>query len=343
MKKLTLFLVSVGLMALLGLTACAPAPSLPPNAVLSVKVDSAPVLDGQPEALWNKATAITIQVSGGANYGSTQVTLKSIYTSDNVYFLAEWADPTESLYRMPWEKQSDGSWNKLTTSDTHQENTNYEDKFAFIWNINDSISGFNEQGCMVTCHAGETPANSGFGSKYTANPGEIGDIWHWKGVRTNPVGQSDDQYLDSSRYDPEKAPGAGRHSDPKDGGGYKNNQTEDGTLPAFGLIDNKPAPPYWILDSEKVTFDDAAYQSGDVVPGIVISPITGDRGDISAKGIYKDGKWIVEFGRRLNTGSEYDVQYANLSKSYFFSVATFDNAQVNHAWSNGVYELRFAR
>ncbi len=36
MKKLTLFLVSVGLVALLGLTACAPAPSLPPNAVLSV-------------------------------------------------------------------------------------------------------------------------------------------------------------------------------------------------------------------------------------------------------------------------------------------------------------------
>ncbi len=320
----------------------APAPSLPDNVVLSIKASSAPVLDGQAESLWDSARSITVPVAGGANSGSTEVTLKSVYAGDSVYFLAQWADPTESLYRTPWEKQADGSWKKLATSDTHQENTNYEDKFAFIWNINDSIAGFNEQGCAVSCHAGEQPANSGFGSKYTTNPEEMGDIWHWKGVRTNPVGQSDDQYLDSARYDPEKASGAGRHSDPNDGGGYKNNQTEDGKLPAFGLIDNKPAPPYWILDSEKVIFADAAYQSGDVIPGIVIAPLTGDRGDISAKGIYKDGKWTVEFGRKLDTGSQYDVQYTDLSKSYFFGVATFDNAQVNHAWSNGAYELRFA-
>ncbi|MFC1874063.1 ethylbenzene dehydrogenase-related protein [Chloroflexota bacterium] len=345
-----LFLVPMLLVSVILLAGCAqsqptsaPKPTLQPNAVLSAKTDSAPVLDGQPEALWDKASSITIPIAGGANSGSHEATLKSVYSGDSVYFLVQWTDPTESLYRMPWQKQADGSWKHLTTSATHQENTNYEDKLAFIWNIDNSISGFNEQGCMVTCHVGETPANSGFGSKYTANPGEIGDIWHWKAVRTNPVGQSDDQYVDSMRYDKEKASGAGRHADPKDGGGYKNNLTEDKTLPAFGIKDNKPAPTYWILDSEKESFSDASYKAGDEVPGIVVSPITGDRGDISAKGVYKDGKWTVELGRKLSTGSQYDVQYADLTKSYFFGVAVFDNAQVDHSWSNGAYELRFAK
>jgi hypothetical protein len=46
---------------------------------------------------------------------------------------------------------------------------------------------------MVTCHAGE--ANKAYGNKYTQSEGEIGDIWHWKSVRSNPEGYIDDQYL----------------------------------------------------------------------------------------------------------------------------------------------------
>jgi len=106
-------------------------------------------------------------------------------------------------------------------------------------------------------------------------------------------------------------------------------------------MDNKPAPPYWILDNEKVDFSDANYQAGDEVSGIIVSTITGDRGNISAKGIYKDGTWTVELGRKLNTDSQYDVQYTDLTETYFFGIAVFENAQVDHAWSGGVYELWF--
>ncbi len=319
------------------------ASSAPSNVIFSVKTDRPPILDGQPEASWDKASPVTLTVSDGANAGNHEVTLRSIYTGDSVYFLAQWTDPTESLRRMPWQEQADGSWKKLTTSTTHQENKFYEDKFAMIWNINNSIAGFNQEGCMITCHAGEKPANSGFGSKYTANAGEIGDIWHWKSVRTNPVGQVDDQYVDSMRFDKKKAPGAGRHSDPKTGGGYNNNETKDKKLPAFGLEGNEPAPPYWILDSEKVAFAGGSYKGGDEVPGIVVSPLKGDRGDISGKGTYKDGKWVLEWGRKLNTGSKYDVQFNDLTKGYFFGVAVFDNAQVDHSWSEDAYELRFSK
>ena len=83
----------------------------------SVKVAAAPVIDGTPEAIWNQATAMTVNVAGGANTGAHTVTLKSVYTDDSVYFLATWNDPTESLRRVPWQKQANGSWKQLKTPD----------------------------------------------------------------------------------------------------------------------------------------------------------------------------------------------------------------------------------
>jgi hypothetical protein len=46
-------------------------------------------------------------------------------------------------------------------------------------------------------------------------------------------------------------------------------------------------------------------------PGIVKSEIVGDRGQISAGWNYADGKWTLEFGRKLVTGSETDVQFSD--------------------------------
>ncbi|MEK6716029.1 MAG: ethylbenzene dehydrogenase-related protein, partial [candidate division NC10 bacterium] len=167
------------------------------------------------------------------------------------------------------------------------------------------------------------------------------DMWHWKGVRTGPVGQIDDQWADHTRYDKDKSPEAGRKSDPKTGGGYVDNQTADKKGPQFALKGNKPAPPYWIVDSEKESFDDSKYKAGDEVPGIIISPFTGDRGDLAAKYTYKDGVRTVEISRKLVTGSEFDVQFNDLKKEYTFGVAVFDNAQVRHAFSTGVFKLKF--
>lgn len=309
--------------------------------LVAVKVPHAPRLDGTAESLWNGATPITIKVAGGANQGAHDVTLRAVYTGDSVYFMARWNDRTHSLRRFPWVKQPDGTWKQLSTSTEHDENTYYEDKFAMIWDIN--VSGFQQAGCFVTCHAGEKPAGSSYGNKYTRNPGELGDIWHWKSVRTNPVSQIDDQYLDSARYDAEKASGAGRHSDPKEAGGYTNNTSKDGKLPAFAPQGFKPAPPYWIVDSQKTAFDDSKYKAGAEVPGILVAPFKGDRGDIPGRGAYKDGMWTLEWGRKLVTGSKFDVQYSDLTKAYHFGVAVFDNAQVRHAFQSGVARLVFKR
>ncbi len=316
------------------------------NNLVAAKVSVPPVIDGSIDPVWLTAQPLVLRVENGdhLNAGATTMEIRALHTTDSVYFLTRWVDPTESNRRAPWQKQADGSWKKLSTSTTHQENVYYEDKMAWIWSFIEpgkAITGFDKVGCTATCHAGESPANSGYGSKYTPKEGEMGDLWHWKGVRTNPVGQSDDQYVDSARYDATKAVEAGRHSDPKTGGGYTDNQTADKKLPAFGLASNKPAPPYWIQDSEKVAFDDSKYKASDEIPGIVVAPFTGDRANIAAKGVWKDGAWTVEWSRKLTTGSAFDVQFSDITKAYYFGVAVFDNTQVNHAWSPGAYKLTF--
>ncbi len=308
--------------------------------LIAVKTSTPPTVDGVADSVWGQAREVAIPVSGGANLpgGQTTVRMKTLYTTDTVYFLMTWADATESVRRAPFQKQADGTWKKLADPNDKggDNNVYYEDKLAIIWNM--SIKGFDQIGCFATCHAGEP--GKPFGNKYTASPSEIGDIWHWKGVRTGPVGQIDDQYVDSTRYDPQTAPEAGRKSDPRTGGGYADNPAEAGK-PKWALAGNRPAPPYWIIDTEKTALDDTKYKAGDEVPGIVIAPFTGDRGDISARAAYRDGTWTLEVARKLVTGSQFDVQFSNLSRAYYFGVAVFDNAQVRHAFQSGAAKMTF--
>ncbi len=328
-------LVATGLVA-----GPAVAPAEVQNVLTARKVATAPTLDGAMDALWKDAKPLVVKVSGGKNLpgGATEVTLRSVYSGDTIYFLVQYRDPTQSARRSPWVKQADGSWKKLADPNDKGGDNNlyYEDKLAVLWNI--SSPAFEQRGCFSGCHAGE---GKPFGNKYTQNEGERLDMWHWKGVRTGPVGQVDDQYVDNTRYDKEKAPEAGRKSDPKTGGGYTDNQTEDRKGPKFALKGNRPAPPYWIVDAEKEPLDDSKYKAGDEVPGIIISPITGDRGDVAAAEVWKDGVRTIEIARKLVTGSEFDVQFNDPKKPYAFGVAVFDNAQVRHAFSSGVLRLAF--
>jgi hypothetical protein len=242
-----------------------------------------------------------------------------------------WEDPTESFIRSPWEKQADGSWIKLRDPDDKGGDNNlyYEDKLSIIWTIGDSIPRFKGMGCYTACHDGQNPDQKPYGNKYTDEG--MGDMWHWKSVRN--LGQIDDQYLDSTQYSAD-TPGAGRKSDPRDGGGYADNQTEDKSMPMWMAPagSSKDGSPGFILDSEKVEFDDSLFAAGDRVPSIVIAQFTGDRGDISAGWKWAGGVWTMELSRALVTGSEYDVQFSDLNQPYYFGVAVFENAQVRHGY-----------
>jgi hypothetical protein len=328
-------------------TPAAPKPA-DANTLLALKVATAPKLDAlADDAAWKTAPEMKIAAAGGQNFkgGATSATMKAVYVNDTVYFLLQYDDPTLSVQRSPFVKQADGSWKKLVDPDDKGGDNNkyYEDKFAIIWSINNSIKGFDTAGCFATCHAGE--AGKPYGNKYTAAVGELGDIWHMKWVRTGAIGQIDDQYLDDTRYDKDKSPEAGRKSDAKAGGGYADVVLKDGK-PEFMNKDAKPANAggtYWIKDADKVAFDDSKFKAGDEVASILIAPHTGDRGDISAFGVWKDGKWTYAFSRKLVTGSKTDVQFDKLDGTYLFGIAFFDNAQVRHAFNTGALKLQFAK
>jgi hypothetical protein len=307
------------------------------NLLVSKKVAAGPTLDGTMKDVWQGAAPLTVKTLGGKNLpgGSTEVTIRSVHTDDMVYFLVQYKDPTDSVQREPWQKQPDGSWKQLKDPDDKGGDNNkyYEDKLAILWNI--SSPAFEQKGCLSACHTGE---GKPYGNKYTASAGERLDMWHWKGVRMGSVGQVDDQYVDNTKYDKEKAPEAGRKSDPNTGGGYKNNVSDDKKGPKFALPGNKPAPPYWIVDAEKEPFEDSKYKAGDEVPGIVVGPFTGDRGDIAAKATWKDGVRTIEMARKRATNSEFDVQFTD-KKEHAFGIAVFDNAQVRHAYTPCVLKM----
>ena len=338
----------------------APAFEAPAGALVAFPVDVAPTLDGvADDEAWANADELTIPVAGGFNNFGTDAKLKAVYGGDTVYFVLSYADPTESWFRSPWQKQEDGTWKQIKDPNDKggDNNTVYEDKFAFIWSINNSIKNFETVGCFGACHAGENADVKPYGNKYTSTEGELGDIWHWKSVRND--GQIDDQYLDWTRFDAEKAKEAGRKSDQKESGGYADNfatmpdpadatkTVPDKSLPGFTSpsIDLTTGAPGYILDSEKVALDQAALDAlavGSYLPGIVKSPIVGDRGDISAAWKWEDGRWTIEFSRQLTTGSETDVQFSDLSGTYYFGLAVFENAQVRHAFQTGSTPFVFA-
>lgn len=341
-KKFALTLVALGAFAL-GAGAYAA------DTLIAAKVAQPPQLGaGAADAAWSQATPLSVGLSGGMNFvqGGTKATLKAVYSGDMVYLLVQYDDPTQSVRRSPFVKGSDGKWTKLSDPDDKGGDNNkyYEDKLALIWNIGNSIKGFNEMGCMVVCHAGET--GKPFGNKYTASEGELGDIWHLKTIRTGYIGQADDQYLDHTRFDKDKAPEAGRKSDAKTGGGYDDIKLVDGK-PEFmnknGIPANAKGGTYYLRQEDKVPFDDSKFKAGDEVASIIVAPFTGDRGDIAASIAWKDGKWTMVMARKLVTGSKTDVQFDNLGAEYAFGIAAFDNAQVRHAFNFGAIKLKFQK
>ena len=204
-------------------------PALAQKALVSVKTDQAPTIDGTVDAAWEKAPAYKIALDetpykpeGFKGLTKTNVTMKSMYDKDSIYLLLQWADPTRSIERNPWVKQPDGKWKQLKAADsTGHDNTYYEDKLGILWNIN--AAGFDKKGCDVACHKARGGKIAGIedkspGRKYL-EPGETVDMWHWKAVRTGPVGQVDDQYIDDTK-DPTKNADWGRKGDAKTGGGY---------------------------------------------------------------------------------------------------------------------------
>ena len=77
--------------------------TVPPNTLVVAKAAAAPTLDGNAtDAVWASAKPLTVKLSGGMNFGGkgeTTATLKAVTSGDMIYFLLQYADPTNSIRR----------------------------------------------------------------------------------------------------------------------------------------------------------------------------------------------------------------------------------------------------
>ena len=214
------------------------------SVLTSYHTSTAPTIDGQIDAIWNSATALqvtaTVPDPGNGTFEgyigkSYNVTLQSMYDANNIYILAQWNDPDQSLSNGPvsfnpttklWAKQSSGyAWDVNGVQTTIPFN---EDKFGFQWNINNSIAAFAEQSCYATCHLNPAtdsinnhvsppvlvsiPARSG-GNHFTNAANEKADLWHIHLMQDQVGlvgGYADDDYID---YAGGQLNANGRHSD----------------------------------------------------------------------------------------------------------------------------------
>ncbi|MDO9073041.1 MAG: ethylbenzene dehydrogenase-related protein [Rubrivivax sp.] len=334
--------------SLLALSACSSVQEpVRPNTLVAVKASAAPNLAaGAADPVWAQARGLSVPLSGGTNFvkGETTATLKAAYYGDTVYFLVQYADPTNSQRRGPYQKQADGSWKKLVdpANKGGDDNIYYEDKWAMLWPIG-TVANFDKKGCAVACHIGE---GKPYGNKYTRTPGEVMDMWHMKGARGATWGYVDDQYADATRYDPKTSPNAGRKSDAGNPGGDYTAIKLEGGKPAFMHKNGLPGNVsgfYYVKDGDQVPFDDSRFKAGDEVASYIANQLKGDRADIRVNASWKAGMHTSVVARKLVTGSKTDVQFNSLGGKYLFGFAAFDNAQVQHAMGDDTLTLIFAK
>jgi hypothetical protein len=354
--------------------------------LVALKFTTPPVIDGIAEAAWadNPILQFSTQVpevTGDVFRGYTgniipSVKMKAAYDDANIYLLVQWADPTQSLKRNPWYfDPATKKWAQELGTFTFTANSAgvasvtrqpfYEDKISFLWNVNNSIAGWNSGTCYKSCHTG-LPTADGSSRHFTNFPSELIDMWHWKSVRggINASNQIHDQYQNNAYPN-------GRKSDPGVDVYQNNTQTltVTGSSPAVQVSVPKYVIPTktnygWIMNSEVtagtakqitavdangvLTLNDGStidpnvgtdYQrvGADVgakaIPGLTLNDgYTGSAGDISCKAVFTAGVgWTMEIKRALKTSDTvYDIDFSSLADQYF-GFAVFENAQIAHS------------
>ena len=97
----------------------------------------------------------------------------------------------------------------------------------------------------------------------------------------------------------------------------------------------------FIMSGEETEIDVTRLAENAIVPGYVLSPFQGSRGDIASNGAWVDGKWVVVLTRALDTGNDDDVVFTP-PKKYPFGVAVVDEGGgLDHTVSPEVLTLEW--
>ena len=294
--------------------------------LISQKVKSAPADVGSSQ--WSKAKQAKIVLTGAGTVEGKIIEqkVKSVHTKDDIFFLFEWPDKDKSMNKKKW-KYTGGKWVKQKGD---------EDRLGVVWEIN-RIDKFATKGCAVLCHNESKNEKEWYYAVSSSK--EKADLWHWKAVRSNPVGYTEDGYVTTN---PSKKPEEGRKRD-AGSGKAKGNSTKDKSAPAYMQDSAKsPSIPGSLLVAQAVEIKSSStFKEGDEIPGYMLNTAwTGSFADTKTKGVWKDGKWTVIISRKLKTGNDDDVQY-NTRKKYPFAIAVFDNAHEHNSYNSEPLKLQF--
>lgn len=350
--SLLLLFLSLGLVHLAGSGGTSPSPrrSSYPDLVVSSTPD-APKVDGEMEGVWDRATSLRVKAFPIKKFGNRrimEVELRALYTAEEFFLLARWADPTESLEFKPW--VFDGTaW--------HEEREIADDAFAVNWNISSRL--FPLIGCRALCHLSSYPESDGLAphDMWTEKAGMLVDHWEWRATETAPLGWVKDgriSHVDFEQFVKER-PGQkpiGRSPDGLDRSPdiFEFNldpTTDDRPMyaPNSTTGANLHAPYIRVTGPEAlIPLEGLTFKAGDRLAGILLPPeVPAEmRGHVEGVGRHANGVWTLELKRRLRTDDPHDVQFdPEGNAESFFGVAVFD-ASVYHNYSD-VIRLVFRR
>ncbi len=307
----------------------------------AISVPIGPFMDGQVDGIWETVPALAVRMgetsdvtdpssindcTGCHNYDSdVQVTLQAVYTTDRLFILAMWNDPTASFTR-------GGAWEFVSNAWSRSENSEQsEDRIGFYFPIGD-VTGdpWDTEGCMAKCHT-YWPTDT---DPHVSTHGIVddawletgrADLWHTKAARCAPVSSAFGSGLTIDPITHEVVGGFLSligYADDKHAGQWEPDATngEDGGQcagdPDTGVSDADAAlywPAYMALDA--------------IVPERILREPDGSRADIEFGGTWDNGIWTVELARDLVTGNDDDVQFDDISLEYLFNIATFENSR----------------
>jgi hypothetical protein len=128
------------------------------------------------------------------------------------------------------------------------------------------------------------------------------DIWFWKAHWTDPMGFADDKM---HIYSPLRSSNAKLVSS-RSGLRFYLSRPGDNGRSAYKTV----------IQAEKTTDRISLFEA---------RKPKGSRADVRAKGVWKDGRWTIEFSRKLVTGHTDDVAF-DRRRAYLFGVAKFEIA-----------------
>lgn len=198
-----------------------------PNELLVAKFATAPIVDGNIDAVWANARplinsytvpsagirTVPLNPDGFLNTEpldlfesymgeSNKFSLKGGHDGTNLYLLLEVEDDEDSRDRESFYFDAvSKTWKQEHKYANNDNDKFYEDKVGFMFPIKDATgaipAGWNEGTCAFTCHGGLTGAGAGDKATrhYMPVAGTKADLWHWKRDRNALSNSVDDGYV----------------------------------------------------------------------------------------------------------------------------------------------------